>query len=282
MSAVEAVVGGVHFALGPAARLTPSDLSLLAMVGAPPASAGVPPTTEAFRIEIVDTPVADVRQATGSAAVVEWTGGRLLVLHRRFTSELDPTAGVGRLWRESGSEAALPVTLRVALKGRLPLCGGVPVHAAGLVIEDWAAVFFGPSGAGKSTLAGVSPFPVLSDETVSVLGDGPFTVWGTGLWGTLGERPFPRGAFPLAALFELRKGPRLEISRLAPDVVLRKLAGVLLVPAAPPLWSRALPILGRLARGVPCYALSWSPDQGSPWPQVSSLLKTEMRIAVRK
>ncbi len=270
MSAVGAVVGGVPFAVGPAARLTPSDLSLLATLGAAPV--GVPRADEPFRIEIVDAPVADVRQATGSAAVVEWTGSRLLVLHRRFTADLDPSAGVGRLWRESGNAAALPVTLRVALKSRLPLCGGVPVHAAGLVIEGGAAVFFGPSGAGKSTLAAASPFPVLSDETVSVLGDGPFSVWGTGLWGSLGERPFPSGAFPLAALFELRKGPRVEISRLAPEVVLRRLAGVLLVPAAPPLWSRALPILGRLARGVPCYALSWSPDQGGPWQQVSRLL----------
>ena len=42
---------------------------------------------------------------------------------------------------------------------------------------------------------------------------------------------------------------------------LRRLIGVTLVPASPPLWTAALDVLGRLAAAVPCYRLTWSKDE---------------------
>ncbi len=267
MNGLQCSLGGLAFHIGPSDRITAMDRAGLDHLGVLPFASALQPDPaggEVYRLELCSgepDPAAALRRLESDGpAWVEWTGQQLQVRHSTFVGVLDPQTAVGRIWRREGTSATLPMMMRVALRSRLPLCGGVPVHAAGIVIQGRAVVFFGPSGAGKSTLAGLSPFPVLSDEMVAIAGP-PYRVSGTGVWGTLGPRRFPAESFPLGALVELVKGPGLRLDPLPMPAALRRLLGVLLVPAAPPLWQAALGVLGSLAKSCPLYRMTWSPAQ---------------------
>jgi hypothetical protein len=256
-------LGGLVFAVEPEDRLIDSERRSLARLGA--AAAERAP----YRLTLEREPPWSSDDLSlfpeRGPAVVDWVEGRVRVSHATFVAELDPRERFGRLFRKVDEAYPLEITLRTALASRLPLEGGVPLHAAGIVLEDGRSVaFFGPSGAGKSTLAGTSRDPVLSDELVALVPGPPFALEATGFWGTLGQGDAPPGTFPLAALVELAKGDRFALERIDPKIALRRLVGVTLVPVGPPLWDAALGVLGRLAVAVPCYRMAWSKDE-PPW-----------------
>jgi hypothetical protein len=59
--------------------------------------------------------------------------------------------------------------------------GRIPVHAAGILIDETAVILAGPSGSGKSTLAFAASrdgIPVLSDDTVYLQLEPRFRIWG--------------------------------------------------------------------------------------------------------
>ena len=66
-------------------------------------------------------------------------------------------------------------------------------------------------------------------------------------------------------------GRRSPAERELAIEALRKLIGSAAVPAAPPVWSAALGVLGRLAREVPCYRMAWSPED-PPFARLASAL----------
>lgn len=184
-----------------------------------------------------------------------------------YRGEVVPATGTARLVRREGGAEPLHVLLKVALSCALPLSGGLLLHAAGIAVPSGTLLFFGPSGAGKSTLAATSPFSVLSDELVALLGPPPFRGAATGFWGTL---PEPQDVAPegeVRALVELAKGPRFELERLSPRTALRRLLGVALMPPVPAVWSAALAVLGNAADTVPAWRMSWSPEE-PPWDRL--------------
>jgi len=63
--------------------------------------------------------------------------------------------------------------------------GGLMLHAAGLVKDNNAYIFFGPSESGKSTIASLSPeYLLLSDELIAVRPyNGTFNAYSTPTWG---------------------------------------------------------------------------------------------------
>lgn len=264
-------MAGVSFAVGPAACLSNEERSLLA--GLNQASAGDERYSDPFRLSLSnDVPWegADVGAfADNAPATIVVTGERVRIAHRRYLAEIRPDEHVGCLYRRDFDGGALGITLRVALSTRLPLEGGLPLHAAGVLAGAVGLAFFGPSGAGKSTLAATSPWPVLSDELVVAAGS-PFRLLGAGFWGTLGPREATAGA-RLSALVELAKGPRFHLSRLSRRTALRRLLGVILVPPHPSVWREALIVLGRLVDAVPVYRMTWSPAQ-LPWAALEEVL----------
>jgi hypothetical protein len=284
-------LGGLSFEVVPAEALSPAEsraLSRLAGGGArlpdDAASARAPDASHRtpFVLELRGDLGASVEAARGTAgpssdddapAAVDWRNGRVTVRHRRLAAELEPAAGTGWLRRDASVGWPLEVTLRAALAARLPLEGGLPLHAAGLVVEGWGTAFFGPSGAGKSTLAAASPHPAVSDEMVAIApaGGRGFLLGGAGFWGTLEGGDRPSVLVPLAALVELDRGPALRVEPLDPTKALRRLVASTLVPPGPPLWSAALAATARLVREVPVFRLAWSALQ--PWEEVEEALR---------
>jgi hypothetical protein len=272
-------LAGIPFAFEPAEALTDDERSALRSL-----QSGVTATLASsfsvgklpFRVRLTDEPPwtsDDPRRFRDQApAVVNWHAGALDLSHAAFTARLDLFAGTARLYRARISPVGVLTTLRVALSGLLPLQGGLPLHAAAVVIDGRGLVFFGPSGAGKSTLAAASPFPVLSDELVAAVSDTTFAVSATGFCRPPGG--VVAGRFPMRALIQLAKGPTFQLSRLQATEARRRLIGVLSVPAAPPLWTRSLEVLGRLVREVPCYRMVWSPAE-PPWPLLHEALERD-------
>jgi hypothetical protein len=272
------VLAGLSFEVFPDGRLSPAERRALQALPTGTAGAG---GGRAFVVELAtDPPVLPgegdsdedvVSTSDHASAVVRWSRDRVRIGHRRLRATLDPFAGRGTLARDASVGWPLEVTLRVALAARLPLEGGVALHAAGIVVGEGGLVFFGPSGAGKSTLAASSPGPVLSDEMVAVTRPGDaYALAGTGFWGTLGASPAPSASFPLRALVELDKAPALRMERLDPRTAVRRLIPSALVPPGPPLWSEALAVLGRMAREVPVVRMGWSPAE-PPWEALADL-----------
>jgi hypothetical protein len=265
------LVGGLPVAIEPEEALTTDERKALARISRE--AQGSDPALP-FRLRLATEPPwasADPPPRDGEPAEIDWVDERVRVSHARFLAELDPIGRSGRLFRRSPGAGALEITLRAVLSSRLPFEGGLPVHAAGIVADGRGIVFFGVSGAGKSTLAGLSPYPVLSDELVAVVpgpsGTGSFALTASGFWGTGEREGASERPAPLVALVELARGTRFKLDRLATREAIARLVRVVMVPPGPPLWSAALAVLGALVREVPVYRMAWSPDE-PPWPDL--------------
>jgi len=275
-------LAGLPFRVEPPRGLSAAERQALSRLppGEGPGDAPTATAAPPFVLELVEGPVASAPGAgergeglpDEAPAAVDWDGASVTIRHRRLAADLDPAARHGRLRRDGSVGWPLEVTLRTALAARLPLEGGLPLHAAGVVVNGKGVAFFGPSGAGKSTLAASCPQVVLSDEMVAVVpgAGGGYRLGGTGFWGTF-ESGDPRADLvPLAALVELDKGRPTRLDRLDARSALRRLVASTLVPPAPPLWSAALAVIGALVRVVPAFRLAWSPSE--PWEAIEEAL----------
>jgi len=264
--------GGVRFSAGPDAALLACERESIDRLDPDPADDDQPPVA----IELVLTPPwtsdDDALYPQWEPAVQRWSEGRLLCSHRSFTAEIDPFSCRVRVHRREERAYPLEAVIRTAMIARLPLIGGLPLHAAGVVAGGRGAAFFGPSGAGKTTLASTSPFPVLSDELVVVVPGRPFGLVRSGFWGEAkgAGRTTPAA---LALLVDLAKGPALRLTRLAPAEAAGRLLASAPVPLAPPLWSRALAVAAALVREVPVQRMEWNPAE-PPWEALADMMRT--------
>ncbi len=262
--------GGVRFSVGPDAALLPCELESIGRLDPDP----VDDPQRPVRIELVETsPWTSADPALypqWEPAVQRWSDGRLLCSHRSFTAEIEPFSGRARLHRREARAYPLETVIRTAMMARLPLLGGLPLHAAGVVAQGRGIAFFGPSGAGKTTVASTSPFPVLSDELVAVVPGRPFDLVRSGFWGE-GRQTARTRAVALALLVDLAKGPALALTRLAPAEAAGRVLASAPVPFAPPLWSRALAVAASLVREVPVQRMEWAPAE-PPWKRLAGVL----------
>jgi hypothetical protein len=228
-----------------------------------------------FEIELVHEPPWTSDEAAlfpvWEPAVQRWQGERLLASHRSFTAEIDPLARRARLHRREERAYPLETVIRASLMARLPLDGGLPLHAAGVVLDGQAIAFFGASGAGKTTLAATSPAPVLSDELVAIAPLRPFTLVRSGFWGE--SRPGVRAAAaPLGLLVDLAKGESLEIEKLRLSVAASRILASVPVPHVPLLWERTLAIVAELVGATRVIRMAWTPA-APPWEALRELVR---------
>jgi hypothetical protein len=256
--------------VGPGPALFPPERDAIARLD----SDDVEDVQEPFRIDLVPaapwTSEDPALFPQWEPAIQRWRGERLLCSHRSFTAEIDPFGAHAWLHRREERAYPLEAVVRTAMMARLPLVGGLPVHAAGVVMNGMGVVLFGPSGSGKTTVASTSPFPVLSDELVAVAPGGPFDLVRSGFWGEAGPGRRTQRA-PLALLVDLAKGPDLRLTRLRASEAAGRVLGSVPVPLAPPLWSRALSVVADLVARVPVYRMEWTPDE-PPWERLLAVL----------
>ncbi len=258
---MELSLGGLRVQIVPPQGLSPRERAALAGL-----ASQAPGEGPGLRLELCDEPPFDdcAHVSAPAPADVRAHGEGLRVTHALFRAELDARASHARLWRREADGIGLLIALRVALSAALPLRGGLPLHAAGIVLDGCGLACFGPSGAGKTTLARNAQehgLPVLSDEQVTLL-PGP-SLRASGFWGALDGRASVHVA-PLRALIELARGPVTRLEPLTPEQALRRLLGVLFVPPQPRLWSCALSVLAAFTREVPAWRLAWQPPT-PPW-----------------
>jgi hypothetical protein len=258
------VVAGLRFSFEPEGALDLQERDIIRRLPAEqgPPEQGTGPPEVRVRVEPWSRGVSAT--PTPGPAAVSWDGTRLRLAHATFDAEIDAGGATAVLRRHAGSAVGLVATMRTALSARLPIEGGVLVHAAAFDRGGQGLVFFGPSGIGKSTLSARSPWPVLSDELVAVLPAGKdeaYRVAGAAFPSGPLEGAEPSDAPRLASLVELAQGPRFRLERLDARTALRRLLGSIVVPPAPPSWSAALGVAGDLARRVPCYRMAWSLDE---------------------
>lgn len=262
--------GGVRFCVGPEAALLPAEREAISRLDPDDDDDAQAPT----RVELVEAPPWTSDDPSlfpqWEPAVQRWSEGRLLCSHRSFTAEVEPFSGRVRLHRREERAYPLEAVIRTSMMARLPLLGGLPLHAAGVAIEGRGVAFFGPSGAGKTTVASTSPFPVLSDELVAVAPGRPFGLVRSGFWGE-GPARGRTGPVPLALLVDLAKGPGLRLTRLRPPEAAGRLLASVPVPLAPPLWSRAVAVAAELVREVPVDRMEWAPAE-PPWERLAGAL----------
>lgn len=141
--------------------------------------------------------------------------------------------------------------------------GGLLLHAATVVRDGRAYVFFGPSGAGKTTTTRLSPRDtVLSDDMTLVLpGARGFEAVGIPFGMAHHHVPDTSASFPIAGLHRLVQSPAVERAPLGGAAALAELATCLpYVCERREEAAQALEIAGRLLREVPAWRLFFRKD----------------------
>lgn len=148
----------------------------------------------------------------------------------------------------------------------LPLYKGLLLHACGIDDNGKGYIFSGFSGAGKSTMArqwlrkrGVR---LLNDDRVIVREmRRNFYIFGTPWHGEINK--CDPGMVRLKTIFLIKHGSENKARPLSPSEAVTSL----IARSFSPLWDRegmerAMEVIERLVRKVPCYELSFKPDKG--------------------
>jgi hypothetical protein len=205
----------------------------------------------------VTRPSPDEGRAAASGPFARTAGrdGVLTIEGAGFRGAFDERTGRG--WIAQPLDLSpLDTFLTAICAGRLLGQGGFFLHAAGIVEEGRAWVFFGPSGSGKTTVAELIGEGVISDEVVAIRPEGQGYVVSGVPW--RGHRL----SAPLGSLFFLRKGGETGFTLLSPAVAVRRLLPSVFFPRPDsPQVDRFFENAEALARTVPCYEMRFAADR---------------------
>lgn len=156
--------------------------------------------------------------------------------------------------------------LRVAYALLAFQAGGLMIHAAGIVQNGAAYLFFGPSGAGKTTVSRLSTKgSVLNDDLVILLPkEKGWRVYGTPFWNPTQVTPNASSA-PLAGLFRLVQSKRVSLGALSSSEAIAELvANVPVITVDLERSGKLLQRLDEISRTVTVKKLFFRQD-GSFW-----------------
>ena len=209
----------------------------------------------------------DVNAASPGDVPAGWTGpfakiggrdGVLTIEGAGFHGAFDEESGEGWI-SQPPDPAPLETFLTAICAGRLLKHQGFLLHAAAIMMNEDAYVFFGPSGSGKTTVAELIGKGVITDEITAIRREDEGYVVSAVPW---------RGqslTAPLAGLFRLRKARETAFSPLSPTEALRQLLPSVFFPRADASEvSGFFETAKDLVKQVPCYEMRFMPD-GSFW-----------------
>jgi hypothetical protein len=156
-------------------------------------------------------------------------------------------------------EYALDSLLRMLLSWALLREEGFLLHAATVMRNGRAYVFFGRSGAGKSTVASLSPADSVMTDEISLLKrvNGEWRAFGTPFWGEFRADGANRSA-PVAGMYRLLQSPNDGIETLGrADLLKALLPCVLFFSTRVGDHDRLLEILTAASREVTGYTLEF-------------------------
>ncbi|MBS1250140.1 MAG: hypothetical protein MAG431_01730 [Chloroflexi bacterium] len=142
--------------------------------------------------------------------------------------------------------------------------GGFLFHAAGIVREERAHLFFGPSGSGKTTVSRLSADDLLLNDDLLVLlpdRDG-WETHGTPFWNP-SQAPPARGRehAPVTALFRLVQDKTVYLQKMNPAQALAEITGsVPIIPLSTQYLPTLLTRLETMLSATPVYYLHFLPD----------------------
>jgi len=168
-------------------------------------------------------------------------------------------------------EYALDSLLRMLLSWKLLPETGFLLHAATVIRNGKAYVFFGRSGAGKSTVASLSPSGSVFTDEISLLKrvDGEWRAFGTPFWGDF-RADGTNCSASLAGIFRLLQSPQNRVEALRPAELLKALLPcVLFFSSRVGDHQRLLEILAATSREVPGYNLQFQKNR-SFWEAIPS------------
>jgi len=180
-----------------------------------------------------------------------------------FRGVIDESSGRGQLEvKSSHPEDSVDYYLRAVYALMAFRAGGLLFHAAGIVRNHRAYLFYGHSGSGKTTVARLSPDSlVLNDDLVLLLPhDGGWQVHATPFWNPSQVRPTRQSA-PLVGVYRLVQSKDVFLRKMSTAQSLAELVSN--VPIIPEDSSRSSELLSRgirLLETVPAYQLHFLPD----------------------
>ncbi|MBP7962812.1 MAG: hypothetical protein KBG20_10985 [Caldilineaceae bacterium] len=202
-----------------------------------------------------------------------FVNGRLRFDAPGYVGFIDEEAGTGQLAISSRQPVEeVDYFLRVAAALLLFREGGFMFHAAGIVRDGRAWLYFGYSGSGKTTVSRLSHAlgdTILNDDLLFLLPrNGGWTVHSSPFWNPTQVKPNGLDSAPLAGLFRLVQAKTVFTVPMQPGQAVAELVASVPVLGLDP--GRTLAILARcqrLSREVPVHHLHFLPD-ASFWPVV--------------
>jgi len=218
------------------------------------------PAEYILRVNIVDNIIQD--NVYSEELFVQ--DNRLMIMSNEYSGYMDLRKKEGQVdILPTWSLAALLNFLKNLYSALILLGDGLMLHAAGVVKDDRAYIFFAPSGGGKSTVAGLSSnYTILTDDLVAVRrANGSFHAYSTPFWGS--KRDEGRGissSFKIGGLFKLVKDNRVYLKRFPHS---HAIAEILTMPQCYydlKSVEKLLNSFTSLIGAVPCYELHFLPD----------------------
>ena len=187
---------------------------------------------------------------------------------------IDVEMGIGRLSLSSDRPAEdVEYLLRVTYALLAFDAGSILFHAAGIIRETQASVFFGHSGSGKTTIARLCCDDVILNDDLVLLNPhgSKWLAYATPFWTPSQVVPTGRNKARLSGIFRLVQDQHVYLEEMGRGQALAELiSNIPVIPEDPTRVERLLEIVGYLQNTVPCYRLHFVPDN-SFWKAIDSL-----------
>jgi hypothetical protein len=228
---------------------------------------GPPPGPAAYTVDVRVDGESPPHEHVSPEAVFD--GARIRFDLPGYCGFVDPDVAARLEIASSAPVRGVDYFLRVVLGVRAYVSGGLMLHAAGIVRDGRAYLFFGRSGSGKTTAARNAPGALVLNDDLVVLHPeaGRWIAYGTPFTNPSQTVPSAEKA-PAAALLRLVQSPRVFIEPLTGARAMAELLAcvpILNASPAPPL-DRCRSILN----DVPAFDLHLRPDP-SYWELIDQL-----------